>query len=69
VLITGVLTHMCCETTARAAFCRGHEVYLPADATASSSEDRHLGSLLAMADACAVILDTEEVLARCGASG
>ncbi|MCP4606693.1 MAG: cysteine hydrolase [Proteobacteria bacterium] len=65
VLITGVLTHMCCETTARSAFCRGFEVYIPVDAVASSSEERHLGSLLSLADAVAVMMSTEEVLERC----
>jgi nicotinamidase-related amidase len=68
VLITGCLTHMCCETTARAAFCRGYEVYVAADATASSHEKRHLHSLLAMADSVAVVLSTEEVLAKCQAN-
>ena len=65
VVVTGVLTHMCCETTARSAFCRGFEVYVGADATASSSEERHLQSLLAMADSVAVILGSEEILERC----
>jgi len=65
VLVTGVLTHMCCETTARAAFCRGFEVYVAADGTATSGEDRHLGSLLAMADSVAVVLSIGEVLERC----
>jgi isochorismate hydrolase len=57
---------MCCETTARSAFCRGFEVYVGADATASSSEERHLQSLLAMADSVAVILGSGEILDRCG---
>jgi isochorismate hydrolase len=65
VLVTGVLTHMCCETTARSAFCRGFEVYVVADATASSSEDRHLSSLMAMADSVAVVVSASEVLERC----
>ncbi len=65
VVVTGVLTHMCCETTARAAFCRGFEVYVPVDAMASSTEERHLGSLLAMADSVAVMHSTREVLERC----
>jgi nicotinamidase-related amidase len=68
VLVTGVLTHMCCETTARAAFCRGYEVYLAADAAASSSEERHLASLEALADAVAIVMSTEEILDRCAAS-
>jgi bifunctional isochorismate lyase/aryl carrier protein len=66
VLVTGVLTHLCCETTARAAFCRGFEVYVAVDATASSEERLHFGSLLGLADGVAVILSTREILDRCG---
>ncbi len=65
VLITGVLTHMCCETTARSAFCRGFEVYIPVDAVASSVEERHLGSLLSLADAVAIMMSTSEVHELC----
>ncbi len=65
VLITGVLTHMCCETTARSAFCRGFEVYVAADGTASTTEERHLHSLLGMAEAVAVILSTDEIRSQC----
>jgi len=65
VLVTGVLTHMCCETTARSAFCRGFEAYVVADGTATSSEDRHLCSLMAMADSVAVVMSASEVLKRC----
>ena len=66
VVVSGVLTHMCVETTARAAFCRGFEVYVPIDATASSSEARHVASLEAMADAVAIPMSAAEVIARCG---
>ncbi len=62
VLITGVLTHMCCETVARSAFCRGFEVYIPADGTASRTEELHLNSLISMGDSVAVITSVEEVL-------
>jgi len=65
VLVTGVLTHMCCETTARSAFCRGYEVYVAVDAVASKSEEHHLGSLLSMADSVAVLMSTREILASC----
>jgi isochorismate hydrolase len=65
VLVCGVLTHMCCETTARAAFVRGFEVYAAADAMASHSEQTHVGSLLNQADSVAVVLSTAEVLAAC----
>lgn len=69
VLITGVLTHMCCETTARSAFCRGYEVYVAADATASSCEERHLNSLVSMADCVAVVMSVQEILDRCSVQG
>ncbi len=65
VLVTGVLTHMCCETTARAAFCRGWEVHVAADATASSSQARHLAALVSMADCVAVVHSVREILQRC----
>jgi nicotinamidase-related amidase len=61
VLITGVLTQMCCETTARSAFVRGYEVYIPADAQATSSEELHIGSLLNLASGFAVITDTPTI--------
>lgn len=67
VVVSGVLTHMCCETTARSAFCRGFEVYAPADALAASDEQRHVASLLSMADAVAIVLSAAEVIARCPA--
>lgn len=65
VLISGVLTHLCCETTARSAFVRGFEVYFSADATASSDERLHFNSLLSLADGVAVVLGTEEILKLC----
>ena len=61
-VVTGVLTHMCCETTARSAFCRGFEVYLAVDAMATTSEDRHLGSLVGLSDCVGVPLTTDEIL-------
>ena len=62
VLVTGVLTHMCVETSARSAFCRGFEVFVPADATADSRETFHLPALLCMADSVAVVFSTDEVI-------
>ncbi len=61
VLVTGVLTQMCCETTARSAFVRGYEVYIPADAQATSSEELHIGSLQNLASGFAVITDTSSI--------
>jgi nicotinamidase-related amidase len=46
VVVTGVATHLCCETTARSAFVRGFEVTFPVDGTATYDEHHHLATLL-----------------------
>jgi isochorismate hydrolase len=45
-IITGVMTHLCCETTARSAFIRGFNVFFPIDGTATYNEDYHSATLL-----------------------
>jgi bifunctional isochorismate lyase / aryl carrier protein len=62
VVITGVMTHLCCESTARDAFMRDLEVFFVMDATATDHEDLHMGSLRALADGFAIVVTTEEVL-------
>ncbi len=47
--ICGVMTHLCCETTARAAFVRNYDPVMVADATATYHYDLHLGSLRCLA--------------------
>lgn len=64
VLVTGVLTQLCCETTAREAFVRGFEVYIAADATATGTEALHAGSLAGLASGVAVVTDVASIL-RC----
>ena len=49
VVIAGVMTNMCCESTARDAFCRDYRVFVPADGTGTVSEEMHLSSLLNLA--------------------
>lgn len=46
VVVTGVATHLCCETTVRSAFVRGFEVTFPVDGTATYDEHHHLATLL-----------------------
>ena len=48
-IITGVMTHLCCETTARSAFVRGYNVFFPIDGTATYNEDFHTASLTNLA--------------------
>jgi isochorismate hydrolase len=46
VVICGVMTHLCCETTARSAFMRGVEVFFTVDGMATYNENFHLATLL-----------------------
>lgn len=41
VVITGVMTNLCCETTARSAFVRGYRVLMPVDGTATMNIELH----------------------------
>lgn len=45
VVITGVATNICCETTAHDAFFRGYKVFFTVDATGGTDEGAHLASL------------------------
>lgn len=45
VIVTGVMTNLCCETTAREAFVRGFRVFLSTDLTATSAADLHESTL------------------------
>ena len=62
VLITGVLTHLCCETTARDAFMRNYDVLFITDATASDKQEFHEASLKNLSDGFATLMTTNEVL-------
>jgi bifunctional isochorismate lyase/aryl carrier protein len=64
VVITGVMTHLCCETTARSAFVRGFTVFLPVDGTATYNEDFHFATLLNLAHGFAVPVLMEDLLKR-----
>ncbi len=44
-VIGGVMTNLCCETTARDAFVRNFRVFFLADGTSTVSEDFHLATL------------------------
>jgi isochorismate hydrolase len=62
VVITGVHSHLCCESTARDAFFRGFEVFFAVDATATYSEHLHLGTLRAITHGFGVCVSSEEIL-------
>ena len=54
-VVAGVMTHLCVETTAREAFVRELDVVVPLDACASSDRTLHLGALRGLANGFAAI--------------
>jgi bifunctional isochorismate lyase/aryl carrier protein len=61
VLISGVMTHLCCETTARSAFVRGFDVFFLVDGTATYNPDHHQATLLNLAHGFATPMLTSEI--------
>ncbi|KAL5214043.1 hypothetical protein ABZP36_003195 [Zizania latifolia] len=61
VIVTGVMTNLCCETTARDAFVRGFRVFFSADATATASQDLQEATLVNMAYGFAYIVDCKRL--------
>jgi len=62
ILISGVMTNCCCETTARDAFMRGFNVFFVNDATATINKELHLSSIKNLAFGFAEIVDTEDII-------
>lgn len=62
VVICGVLTNLCCETTARSAFMRGFEVYFLTDGTATYKKEMHEATLLNLSYGFSILTTVEDVL-------
>ena len=69
VVICGVMTHLCCETTARSAFMRGFDVFFPVDGTATYTEAFLRASLTNLAHGFAVLTLTETIRLAAGSDG
>ncbi len=61
-VITGVMTNMCCESTARDAYFRDYKVFFLADATGSVTEEMHVASLLNLAFGFAFVTTADNVI-------
>lgn len=61
-VITGVMTHLCCETTARSAFMRGYDVFFGIDTTATYNSDFHRSSLMNLSHGFAIPLLEAEIV-------
>jgi isochorismate hydrolase len=65
-VVTGVMTHLCCETTARSAFVRGFAVFFPVDGSATYREDFHRATLLNLSHGFAVPVLVDDLIASIG---
>jgi nicotinamidase-related amidase len=61
IVITGVMTNFCCESTARDAFCRDFRVFFVADANGTAHEAMHVGTLLNLAYGFAYVTTTDNI--------
>jgi len=63
-VMSGIMTNMCCESTTRDAYFRDYRVFFLADGTGSINEEMHLASLLNLSFGFAWITTVDEVLAQ-----
>jgi nicotinamidase-related amidase len=63
-VICGVLTNLCCESTARDAYFRDYRVFFLADSTATITEEMHTASLLNLAYGFAFVTTADDVTNR-----
>jgi len=61
-IISGVMTNLCCETTARDAFMRDYRVFMLIDGTATRKSDLHLATLKNLGFGFAYLLTCDELV-------
>jgi nicotinamidase-related amidase len=67
-VITGIMTNICCESTARDAYFRDYRVFFLANGTGSINEEMHLASLLNLAFGFAYVTTSDDILAQIAAN-
>lgn len=61
-VISGIMTNLCCESTARDAYYRDYRVFFPADGTGTINEDMHLASLLNLSFGFACVTKVDSII-------
>ncbi|MGB7295209.1 MAG: isochorismatase family protein [Candidatus Aminicenantales bacterium] len=64
IVISGIMTNLCCESTARDAYFRDHRVFVPADGTGTVNEEMHLASLLNLAFGFAFVTTSDRIISQ-----
>ena len=68
VLVTGCVTNVCCESTARDAMMLDYRVFFMTDGNAAHTDEEHNATLSAMANIFCDVTSTEEMVALINAS-
>jgi ureidoacrylate peracid hydrolase len=68
-VISGTMTNLCCESTARDAYYRDYRVFFLLDGTGTVSEEYHLATLKNLAYGFAYVTTTQEILNSLKRSG
>jgi nicotinamidase-related amidase len=69
IVVTGVMTNMCCESTARDAYYRDYRVLFAADGTGAVTEEMHLASLMNLAFGFAYVTASSTIAAQLAKGG
>jgi nicotinamidase-related amidase len=62
VIIAGVMTNLCCETTARDAFMRGYRIFFLIDGTSTGRSEHHLATLKNLGFGFAFLITCNELI-------
>jgi nicotinamidase-related amidase len=62
IVVSGIMTNMCCDSTARDAYYRDYRVFFLADGTGSINEEMHLASLLNLAFGFAYVTTSDAIV-------
>jgi nicotinamidase-related amidase len=64
VVVSGIMSNLCCESTARDAYYRDYRVFFPADATGSVTEELHVASLMNLSFGFAHVTTADTIVER-----
>ena len=67
-IVTGTVTNVCCESTARDAMMMNYKVVFVSDGNAAFTDEEHNATLSSLAILFADVMSTEEVVAKLGAA-
>ena len=68
-VVSGVMTNLCCESTVRDAYYRDFRVFVPADGTGTMNEEMHLASLLNLSYGFAFVTTCDKIMTQLGGGG